>query len=44
MNQNERMADMQDRIANDMQLLELTGVEDRLHPNVYETLEKPRYA
>lgn len=44
LNRKEQMADVQASIENDMQLLALTGVEDRLQPNVRETLEKLRHA
>ena len=40
----EAMATVQNEIENDMNLLALTGVEDKLQPNVRETLEKLRHA
>ncbi len=44
LNRKEAMANVQSGIETNMQLLALTGVEDRLQPNVRETLEKLRHA
>lgn len=44
LNRKEAMANVQTAIEKNMQLLALTGVEDRLQPSVRETLEKLRHA
>lgn len=44
LNRKEEMARVQATIETNMQLLALTGVEDRLQPNVRETLERLRHA
>lgn len=44
MNRKEFMATVQEDIEQDMTLLALTGVEDKLQPNVRESLEKLRHA
>ncbi|CDF33958.1 phospholipid-transporting ATPase IIA [Chondrus crispus] len=43
-NRKEYMATVQEEIEQDMVLLALTGVEDKLQPNVRESLEKLRHA
>lgn len=43
-NRKESMAAVQSDIERDMNLLALTGVEDKLQPNVRESLEKLRHA
>ncbi|KAI0560620.1 phospholipid-transporting ATPase IIA [Gracilaria domingensis] len=44
LNRKESMAAVQSDVEHDMTLLALTGVEDKLQPNVRETLEKLRHA
>lgn len=44
LNRKECMATVQSDVERDMTLLALTGVEDKLQPNVRETLEKLRHA
>lgn len=43
-NRKEFMTTVQEEVEQDMVLLALTGVEDKLQPNVRETLEKLRHA
>lgn len=43
-NRKEFMATVQEEVEQDMVLLALTGVEDKLQPNVRESLEKLRHA